>query len=209
MLTLQQIQDFQEGPKGEKAIGVSVAKMFGGIEFRGTVGGLRTARKRCYYHVTYNDGDKEELSQTEFRDAGLMELSEEINTQRNIMNDGKTQNQTEETDLSEVETSDGEGSEYDKTKYIAEVRNKKRKRKENKRSSNTKKINELSGCVMPLPGDKTVAAEAYDKLSESDKQIVMDKVNPKIKKVNCDCQLIVTGSYAFVHCNENRLHENP
>jgi hypothetical protein len=41
----------------------------------------------------------------------------------------------------------------------------------------------LSGCVLPTPGEKTVAAEAYDKLSESQKQLVVEKVNRKTKKV--------------------------
>ncbi len=64
-LTIQQIKDCQEGPKGDKAIGVSVAKFFEGVEFRGIVDGVRTARKRVYYHITYNDGDEEEMSQAE------------------------------------------------------------------------------------------------------------------------------------------------
>jgi hypothetical protein len=34
-LTLQQIQDCKEGPQGEKAIGVTVAKTFDGVEYRG------------------------------------------------------------------------------------------------------------------------------------------------------------------------------
>jgi hypothetical protein len=34
-----------------------------------------------------------------------------------------------------------------------------------------------------LAGEKTVAAEAYEKLSESEKRLVVDKVNRKTKKV--------------------------
>lgn len=68
-LSLQQIQDCQEGPKGEKAIGVTVAKTFEGVEFKGTVDGFRKARQRMYYHVTYTDGDEEEMSQAELRHA--------------------------------------------------------------------------------------------------------------------------------------------
>ncbi len=63
-LTLQQMQDCQEGSNEERAIGVSVAKNFGGVEFRGTVDGFRKARQRSYYRVTYTDGDEEVMSQT-------------------------------------------------------------------------------------------------------------------------------------------------
>ncbi len=68
-LTIEQIKDCQEGPMGDNAIGVSVAKLFEGVEFRGIVDGVRTARKRVYYHVTYSDGDEEEMTQAELRDG--------------------------------------------------------------------------------------------------------------------------------------------
>ncbi len=71
-LSLQQIQDCKEGPKGEKAIGVSVVKFFDGVEFRGIVDSFRTARQRQYYHVTYSDGDEEEMLQAELRDAYVL-----------------------------------------------------------------------------------------------------------------------------------------
>jgi hypothetical protein len=71
---------------------------------------------------------------------------------------------------SEVDTSEGEGSEYDKDDFESELKNKKRQRKENKKSSNKKKKNELSAIVLPLPGDKTVAAEAFEKLTGPQKK---------------------------------------
>ncbi len=80
-LTLQKIEDCNEGPKNEKALGVTVAKKFDGVEFRGTVDSWRSARKRSYYHVIYTDGDEEELSQTELRDGYLLGLSHEIETE--------------------------------------------------------------------------------------------------------------------------------
>jgi hypothetical protein len=49
-----------------------VAKIFEGVEFRGIVDGFRSARQRLYYHVTYTDGDEEEMSQAELRDAYLL-----------------------------------------------------------------------------------------------------------------------------------------
>jgi hypothetical protein len=77
-LSAQQIQDCKEGPVGETVVGVTIAKTFDGVEFRGTIDSFRTARKRFYYHVTYTDGDEEELSQRELRDGYVLGLSKEI-----------------------------------------------------------------------------------------------------------------------------------
>jgi hypothetical protein len=78
-LTTQQIADCQEGPKGERAIGVTVAKKFGEEEFRGNIGNFRGQRGRYIYHVTYTDGDEEELSQKELRDyCYLLALAPQI-----------------------------------------------------------------------------------------------------------------------------------
>jgi hypothetical protein len=60
-LTFQQIKDCQNGPQADKAIGVTVAKTFDGVEFKGVVDSFRTERKRHIYHVTYTDGDEEEF----------------------------------------------------------------------------------------------------------------------------------------------------
>ncbi len=132
-LSLQQIHDCQEGPKGEKAIGVTVSKTFEGDEFRGIVDRFRKARQRMYYHVTYTDGDEEEMSQTELQAAYVLGWSEVINTE------WKKYKTVEDSDVSEVETCDGEGSEYDKAEYNEEVKNNKRKRKENQKSSTKRK----------------------------------------------------------------------
>ncbi len=61
----------QVGPQGERAIGVTVAKKFDGVEFRGIVDSFRSARIFFYRHVTYLDGDEKELSQTKLRDDYL------------------------------------------------------------------------------------------------------------------------------------------
>ena len=42
-LTQQQIQDCKEGPMGQRAVGVTVAKTFDGVEFRGTIDRFRQA----------------------------------------------------------------------------------------------------------------------------------------------------------------------
>jgi hypothetical protein len=81
-LTYQKIAEYKEGPLGERAIiGVIMAKMFDGVKFRGQVNKFRTTRKD-FYHVTYTDGDEEELSQTELRDAFLLVSSEELKAER-------------------------------------------------------------------------------------------------------------------------------
>jgi hypothetical protein len=77
-LTFQQIKDCKDGPQGDKAIGVTVAKTFDGVEFKGVVDSFRTERKRHIYHVTYTDGDEKELSQKELRDAFVLGLAPEI-----------------------------------------------------------------------------------------------------------------------------------
>jgi hypothetical protein len=52
-LSLQQITDCQEGRKGDRAIGVTIAKTFGGYEYRGVIDKFRGEIGRCIYHVTY------------------------------------------------------------------------------------------------------------------------------------------------------------
>jgi hypothetical protein len=185
-LTEQQIKDCQEGPQGKRAIGVSVAKVFDGVQFKGTVDSFRQARQRHYYHVAYTDGDEEELSQTELRDGFLLGLSDDITRQWNWLKGDKNGRPIKDKSLeSEVDTSEGEGSEYDKDDFESELKNKKRQRKENKKSSNKKKKKELSAIVLPLPGDKTVAAEAFEKLTGPQKKMVADRVNMTTKKVPC------------------------
>jgi hypothetical protein len=115
----------------------------------------------------------------------LLGLSDDIIRQWNLLKGGKNAKQNKEKALdSEVDTSEGEGSEYDKDDYESEIKNKKRQRKENKKSSNKKK-KELSAIVLPLPGDKTVAAEAFEKLTEPQNKMVADRVNKTTKKVPC------------------------
>jgi hypothetical protein len=69
---------------------VTIANTFDGVEYRGTVDSWRCARKRSYYHVTYTDGDEEELSQTELRDGYLLGLTDVIEAEWKKSNSGKT-----------------------------------------------------------------------------------------------------------------------
>ncbi len=138
-LTFQHIQDCKVGRKGKRAVGVTVAKMFDGVEFRGEVDMFRQVRQRYYYHVTYSDGDEEELSQVELRDGYLLGLSGEIEAQWSLLEGvDKGKEVVDTKDQSEGQTSDGEGSEYDRHDYESEVKKTKRKRKENTKRSNTK-----------------------------------------------------------------------
>jgi hypothetical protein len=90
-LSLQQITDCQEGPKGDRAIGVSIAKSFGDYEYRGTVDKFRGETRRFIYHVTYTDGDEEELSQKELRDCYILALAPDIEAQWTAFKKTKTE----------------------------------------------------------------------------------------------------------------------
>ncbi len=66
----------------------------------------------------------------------------------------------------------------------------KKKRKENKKSSETlknktmqKKKQDLSGLMLPQTGDKTVASEAFGKLTTKQKETVVESIKKKTKKV--------------------------
>jgi hypothetical protein len=184
-LTFQQIKDCKEGPQGDKAVGVTVAKIFDGVEFKGLVDSFRTERKRYIYHVTYTDGDEEELAQKELRDAYVLGLAPDIEAQWNKFNETRKDKNDEDI---EGDTSDGEGSMYDKSSEEEEIKKNAKRRRRNKPQQSEipmkrKKPVELSGLILPQSGDKTVAGEAFQKLSAKQKQIVADKINKKTKKV--------------------------
>ncbi len=167
---------------GERALGVTIAKIFDGVEFRGTVNSFRTVRKRIYYHVTYSDGDEEELLQTELRDGYLLGLSDEIEAQW-------TKYKALSSD-SNIDDKRLQGSQYDNTDYNEEVRQKRKQRHtKTKRVAKKKKL-ALSDVVLPQSGDKTVAAEAFQNLDDNQKKLVADKVNRKTQKVYCSYSLL-------------------
>jgi hypothetical protein len=194
---LQELQDFREGPVGKRAIGKTIAKIFDSVEFRGKVDSFRQVRQRYYYHVTYDDGDEEEMRQVELRDAYLLANTEKIETeydqlQRALQSDkdvGGEQSSQDETD------SGSEGSLYDRHDYENELKQGKRKRKRKttfkpvtKRSkpykrAEKKRSNDLSGVILPTSGDKSVAGEAFAKLDSAQQGIVKSKINKKTKQV--------------------------
>jgi hypothetical protein len=74
------------------------------------------------------------MSQTELRDAYLLGFSEDIERQWRLMKDGQKAKYIEDNTIeTEVETSDGEGSEYGNNDFNEEVRDKRKHRKENKK----------------------------------------------------------------------------
>ncbi len=151
------------------------------MEYRGIIDRFRKARQRFYYHVTYLDGDEEELHQAELRDGYILGLSGVIEAQWR-----KYKSQTADLnkeDKSGDDGSDDEGSQCDNTDYNAEVRQKRKERDgKTKRTTKNKRM-ELSDVILPESGYKTVAAEAFHKLDANQKQLVADKVNRQTKKV--------------------------
>jgi hypothetical protein len=187
-LTQEQIKDCQEGPKGDRAIGVTVAKTSDSVEFRGVIDKFRGERGRYIYHVTYTGDDEEELSQKELLDGFLLALAPQIEAEwakfKN-MKKGKTTDYS--SDSSARGDSDGEGSLYDKESDEDELdkRQKKKRRETKKRTSgkSTLKNALISGMVLPVDGEKTVATEAFGKLNAKQREILSDNINRKTKKV--------------------------
>jgi hypothetical protein len=197
-LSIDQMEDFKEGPKDLRAVGKTVAKMFDAVEYRGTVDSFRKVRQRYYYHIIYTDGDEEDTSQLELRDAYLLANADGIEAEWNQLQGKKKGKEAVVTeDTSEGYTSDGEGSEYDRHDYDEEMKQTKRKRKttykpgkqrqKSYKRANTKRVNELSGVKLPQTGDKTVAGEAFSKLDDAQKKLVTEKVNNKTKQVKPLC----------------------
>jgi hypothetical protein len=123
------------------------------------------------------------MTQTELINAYVLGLSEVINAQWKAYKKGTRQQDSADKDEgSEVNTSDGSGSEHDKAEFNAEMRQIKRQRKN--AGKRRRKKNDLSMVVLPSPGDKTVAAEAFQKLTGEQKEQVAAKVNKLTKKVS-------------------------
>jgi hypothetical protein len=191
-LSLQQITDCQDGPKGDRALGVKIAKPFGGYEYRGTVDKVREDKEEGYiYHVEYEGRDEEELSQIELRDCYILGLGPEIeamwaafkktNTKK-IVDANLEESLAVESD--DQAMSDGEGSLYDKGSDEEELNKKNKKRRKERLTRGSKKGQKpMSGLVLPVAGDKTVAAEAFGKLNPEQQELVASNINKKTKKV--------------------------
>ncbi len=155
-LTFQQIKDCQDGPQGDKAIGVTIGKTFDGVEYKGVVDKFRTERKRHIYHVTYTDGDEEELSKKELCDGFVLGLAPEIEAEWKKFNK-KDKDKVDED--KEGDTSSGEESVYDKSSEEEEMRKIAKRRRRNKskqplvKTKKRAKPMDLSGLILPKSGD--------------------------------------------------------
>ena len=108
-----------------------MAKIFDRVEFRGKVDSFRKVRQRYYYHITYDDGDEEEMRQVELRDAYLLANADKIQTEWDQLQVEKQSDKDVEAEQSSQGETDSssEGSEYDRHDYEYELKQGKRKRK--------------------------------------------------------------------------------
>jgi hypothetical protein len=216
---LRELQDFKEGPIGKRAIGKTVAKIFDRVEFRGKVDKFRQVRQRYYYHITYDDGDEEEMTQIELRDAYLLANTDKIQTEWDELQlQQQREKDVESEQSSKGETDSGsEGSEYDRHDFEKDMKQTKRKSKTTfkqggkrqkcyKRGSK-KPSNDMSGVVLPQSGDKSVAGEAYAKLDVAQKQLVSEKVNKQTKQVQ-HCTHLSLQDYFINILHHNRSLNN-
>ncbi len=146
-------------------MGMTVAKKFGEDEFSGKIDKFMGQRGRCIYHVTYTDGDEEELSQKDLRDCYLLALAPQIEAEWAIYNKlKKGKSSGDKSDSSGHADSDGEGSLYDKDSDEDELGKIKKKRcREKTQRTSAKSKQPLLGMVLPVSGEKTVAAEDFGK----------------------------------------------
>ncbi len=140
--------------------------------------------------MTYSDGDEEEWTQRELRDGYLLGLAPEITAQwKTLKKTGQIKDSEDSESILEEEVSDGEGSLYDGDFEVEQANRKaKRRRKEKQATLSTKakrgKAQQLSGLILPQEDDKSVAVEAFQKLSSAAQQkVVAANINRKAKKV--------------------------
>jgi hypothetical protein len=56
-------------PKDKNAVGQIVCKRFEAGLFQGKVASIDKRRRRCLYHIIYEDGDSEDMDEMEYEDA--------------------------------------------------------------------------------------------------------------------------------------------
>ncbi len=163
--------------------------MFDDVKFSGIIDSFRKERNRYIYHVTYCDGDEEEWCQRELRDGYVLGLETETETEWNKLKETRKDKDVEERVLDlEEDASDGEGSLYGTSSEEESCRQKLKRRKvvtvkRAPKRSKPKDANELSELILPEVGDKSVAGEAFGKLTAQQKSVVAANVNKKTKNV--------------------------
>ncbi len=141
--------------------------------------------------MTYSDEDEKEWTQRELRDGFLLGLKKaEITAQWKRLKKAGQSKDGEDTEANlEEEASDGEGILYDGDFEVEQANRKAKRRRKEKRvrlPTKTKrgKAQQLSGLILPHEGDKSVAAEAFHKISSSQQLVVAANINRKTKKVS-------------------------
>ncbi len=159
------------------------------MKFTGIIDSFRKERNRHIYHVTYSE-DEEEWCQRELRDGYVLGLGTEIETQWKKLKETRKEKDVEDRDLQMEEVaSDGEGSRLYGTSSEEKTFRPKLKRRKvvtvKRAPKRTKQLeaSELSGLILPQAGDKSVAGEAFGKLTAQQKSLVAANVNKKNKKV--------------------------
>jgi hypothetical protein len=159
---------------GQDAVGVKVARDFGELGiFKGEVERVEEERKRFYYNIIYEDGDREEWNEGQYLYG--KELREAIDSGRCVKTNA------DGTDIA----SSGEESDYSADREERErIKSLKRKRRQPRLSKTKNKTTELSDVLLPKHGEKNVSAEAYDTLNAKQKKSVAANVEKQTKKVS-------------------------
>jgi hypothetical protein len=171
---------------GQDAVGVKVARDFGELGiFKGEVERVEEERKRFYYNIIYEDGDREEWNEGQYLYG--KELREAIDSGRCVKTNA------DGTDIA----SSGEESDYSADREERErIKSLKRKRRQPRLSKTKNKTTELSDVLLPKRGEKNVSAEAYDTLNAKQKISVAANVEKQTKKVSS--LLLPNAMFVFV-----------
>ncbi len=121
--------EIEETPTGEACVGKFVMKIFEQGLFKGTITTATKKRGRYLYHVLYEDGDAEDLNETEFREAYELFTGQLLEKRSTCDTSEALHDQDDDSDK-ELEKSGGEteGSEYDLSEDD-EIQRKKKKRR--------------------------------------------------------------------------------
>ena len=92
---------------------------------------------------------------------------------------------TSGTEVLPSEDDDASSGSDESEAYVQPKKIPKPKRVKAKQQPKPKRNKDLSAHFLPLPGDTTVASEAFGKLSSPQKKMVAERVNKTTKKVNC------------------------
>jgi hypothetical protein len=152
---------------GQGAVGVQVARDFEELGvFRGVVESVEIERKRFYYNIIYEDGDKEEWNEGQYIFGCELRQALEAGTYEKGVSNG------DELDVASLD----EESDYSADREEREFRKKPKKRKREKEA-------ELSDVLLSKLCPKSVSAEEFKTLDDASKKKVHANVDKHTKKV--------------------------